>query len=351
MLDDFREWLSDNLRYILLGLAVLLVAIIAFCVVRIATGGSKQSEETAAPVAETAAVETVTEAQDADGADADSNTAVQSGAQTDLVKDDSAVLTLVKQYYTAAAGRDVETLSKIVSPWNDEVKSSILDNSVIESYNNIATYSKDGMKDGESVVFAYYEGKMNGFETLAPSLSVLYLITDETGKLVVASDKDSDPEISAYITKVSAESDVQKMIEDVKSKYEAALASDPDMATYLSNLDTTAEPTTEAGTEAASATGTSNVMQAAWDLNIRQEPNTDANILGSIPTGYTVIVLSEADANGWVQIQYDGAGTPVIGYVMLQYLTEAQTASTSTGTTVVDTTADGTTSETVTGAV
>ena len=28
MMDNFREWLSDNLRYILLGLAVLLVVVI-----------------------------------------------------------------------------------------------------------------------------------------------------------------------------------------------------------------------------------------------------------------------------------------------------------------------------------
>ena len=37
MLDDFREWLSDNLRYILLGLAVLLILVIGFCVVRLIT--------------------------------------------------------------------------------------------------------------------------------------------------------------------------------------------------------------------------------------------------------------------------------------------------------------------------
>ena len=30
MLDNFREWLSDNLRYILLGLAILAVLLILF---------------------------------------------------------------------------------------------------------------------------------------------------------------------------------------------------------------------------------------------------------------------------------------------------------------------------------
>ena len=30
MLDNFREWLSDNLRYILLGLAILAVLLLLF---------------------------------------------------------------------------------------------------------------------------------------------------------------------------------------------------------------------------------------------------------------------------------------------------------------------------------
>lgn len=47
-MDDFREWLSDHLRYILLGLGVILILIIAFFAVRLVTGiGSpKKDKET-----------------------------------------------------------------------------------------------------------------------------------------------------------------------------------------------------------------------------------------------------------------------------------------------------------------
>ncbi len=34
MLDNFREWLSDNLRYILLGLAILVVLVVLFFGIR-----------------------------------------------------------------------------------------------------------------------------------------------------------------------------------------------------------------------------------------------------------------------------------------------------------------------------
>ena len=39
MLDNFREWLSDNLRYILLGLAILVVLVVLFFGIRALTGG------------------------------------------------------------------------------------------------------------------------------------------------------------------------------------------------------------------------------------------------------------------------------------------------------------------------
>ena len=59
IMDNFREWLSDNLRYILLGLAVILLLIIAFFAIKLVRGiGSPKTSEP-----ETQAItETVTEA-------------------------------------------------------------------------------------------------------------------------------------------------------------------------------------------------------------------------------------------------------------------------------------------------
>ena len=45
-MDNFREWLSDNLRYILLGLAVILLLIIAFFAIKLVRGiGSPKTSE------------------------------------------------------------------------------------------------------------------------------------------------------------------------------------------------------------------------------------------------------------------------------------------------------------------
>ena len=45
MLDDFREWLSDNLRYILLGLAILVVLVILFFGARALMGGQAAGDK------------------------------------------------------------------------------------------------------------------------------------------------------------------------------------------------------------------------------------------------------------------------------------------------------------------
>ena len=45
MLDNFREWLSDNLRYILLGLAILAVLLLLFFGIKAITGNSSDKKE------------------------------------------------------------------------------------------------------------------------------------------------------------------------------------------------------------------------------------------------------------------------------------------------------------------
>ncbi|MDO4475941.1 MAG: SH3 domain-containing protein [Lachnospiraceae bacterium] len=320
MLDDFREWLSDNLRYILLGLAVLLLLVIGFCVVKLIVGGGKSSGDGAS--AKPAVTETVKDDQEQDSTEkeaAPDMDAVVSAAVVnagDLVKDDSAVLTIVKQYYTAVAEKNVDALAGIVSPWNDTVKENILSSDITESYSNISVYSQKGLEEGSYVVYAYYEGKVADMETLVPNLALLYLKKDATGKLVVSTDHDSDKAITDYITKASSNADVQNLISTVKQQYETVLESDPALRSYVASLvgDTGEEPATEAQPK-------NRLMTANYDVNIRATGSTDAAILGVVATGTDVTVMSEADADGWCQIHYESAAYGSIdGYVKMEFL-------------------------------
>ncbi len=334
MLDDFREWLSDNLRYILLGVAIVLVAVIIICAVRLIGGSSKKNDQSAkqeqAVVGENQ--ENVTEA-------------AASGSELELTKDDTAVLTLMKEYYTAIAANDTAALSSLVDPWDDLSKEHIRFSDDIESYNDISTYSAAGINDGEYVVFNSYYSKIKGIDTLVPTMVVVYVRTAQDGTLKIYSYEDRDTAVADYVTKVSSQENVRELISKVNNEYQQAIASDSALASYLNG-----EKTTESGDAGTAAAGSSMVSKA--DLNIRQEPGTDANVIGVVPSGETVEVVAQAD-DGWVQINYVTQAGTVTGYVKSEYLTSAsgstvaETSSTSgtaagSGTGTQDTAANGT---------
>ncbi|URW85556.1 hypothetical protein M5E86_18000 [Blautia wexlerae] len=41
----FREWLSDNLRYFMLGGAILIIVVVLFCGIRACSGSNKGNSE------------------------------------------------------------------------------------------------------------------------------------------------------------------------------------------------------------------------------------------------------------------------------------------------------------------
>ena len=321
MLDDFREWLSDNLRYILLGLAILLVLIIAFCIVRLVGGKKSDTQDNGPDTVQTQTekveVEQTTEAptvasQVEDTGDADAE---------DLVKDDTAVLTLTKDYYTAVAAKDTATLARIVDPWDTAVESATFSNDQIESYNNIMTYSKKGLEDGSFMVYAYYEAKIVDVDTLAPTLAALYMRTNEDGALTVYPFVvHEDNAISDYINQRLTDDDVQALVKDVQTKYQAAVSSDEKLAEYINaaNGNSDEQETEAADDTQESSTAAGTQMKAAYGLNVRSEANTNATIVAALAVGQVVTVIGETSdgANTWYQVSVDlGNGMTAEGYV------------------------------------
>ena len=320
-MDDFREWLSDNLRYILLGLAVLLLLIIAFFAIKLVHGiGSPKTGE---PETQAQAVtETVTEAAKDD-------------SENKLVKEaaDSELQQLVEQYYTAVAAQDYDTLQSISESFTDEDKKKVENASAIESYNNIAVYSKKGLTDGSYIVYAYCDAKITGIETMAPRLEELYVLTNADGKLVFG-DTDSSQELQDYVLKMQTDADVQALVKDVNGLLDTAMEKDADLASYVEaqknsqNSDSTATTTGsgdtgEGTTDGGTTDGDTTVMQATTGVNVRAEASEDATINGSLYAGMQVEVLENLD-NGWSHIRYTADGTTIEGYAMTQYLEAVQ---------------------------
>lgn len=322
-MDNFREWLSDNLRYILLGLAIGLVVIIIVCVVKLAGGSSKKATEPSQGNSQAMAVETE---QDA-GA---TSSAAPTSNSSSLQKDDSAILNLVKKYYTAIASKDTATLATIVDPWNDEIQKSILANDVIESYDNISTYSKAGPSNGTYVVYAYYDGKIKNISTEAPSLALLYLVTNDSGDLVVG-DRNASTEIADFISKSTAASDVQALKNDVNQKLLDAEASDADLQAFFdqqSSGDASSEQSTEADA-ASSGEASGGTATTTAGVNIRAEASKDSAIVCVTYAGAEVTVIEKGAE--WTHVNFTYSGTTYDGYISNQYLDFGSDSSSAAG--------------------
>ena len=321
MLDDFREWLSDNLRYILLGAAVLVVVLVIFLVVRLVSGGSSDKRDKD-PV-DSAIVQDDGNSVEAESENNAPGVPASSGqGASELVKDDAAILTLIRKLYSAIASQDVTTLSEIVVPWNDEIEEELLKNVMIESYNNISTYSKPGLNQGDYMVYVYFEGKLADFETLAPSLRERYVVTAEDGSLKIKADREDDPAIQSFVENAMMEDDVQQLVKEVNEKYDQVLASDDALRAFLAAPDAASSGNSSAqeGQDTGSDAASSGTRKATADLNIRQQMDTNSSILSVVPTGSEVTVLGD-ESDGWTHISFtDANGVEVEGYVRTEYL-------------------------------
>ena len=323
MLDDIREWISDNLRYLLLGAAGIIIILMIILVVRLVTRPSGETSQTEPnpPAATTVqdegsgTVENSGEAVAEAGTEETFITEKADPQVSSLVKDDTEILTLMREYYTARSGKDLTALSQIVTPWDSNTQNDVLQSDLIESYNEITTYSEEGTKAGDYVVFTCFKAKIPDYETLVPSLRMQYLVTEED-ELKVLANYEQDAAISEFVTNVAKAADVQQLLAQVNAEYEAALNSDAQLKAYLTDLTSDAS---EGEEEQEEVSGTGEKRTALYGLNIRQETSTESAVLGTVAANDEVEVLQDVE-DGWTKISYDPGTGEIVGYVRTEYL-------------------------------
>ncbi len=317
MLDNFREWLSDNLRYILLGLAVVLVIIVGFCIFRLIGGSSSKTPEKGKT---TTAVTTSADDEKSSEAAAAPVSVSAPAAGPSLTVNDEKLLNLAKQYYTAVSAEDEATLATIVEPWNDTVKEETFAlNDKFKSFENITTYSKDGPVDNSYLVYVYCECRVDGVDTGIPTLlNPLVVITTDSSDLKIASDRS---EYTDFINESNASEDVQALISEVNKQYEDLKKANSQVDSYSTGATsgTAEEASTEV--EGSSSTGQTYGTATATDgVNVRSEGSTNGAVLGTLYPGQEVSIVS-TDGD-WTHITYTDttSGTTIDGYVSSSYL-------------------------------
>ena len=283
--DKIREWISDNLRYMLLIGAILLIVAAVLLIVHLvspkndgkSSGGTVTSSSTgnnvpdkktqvkadskadsedstgissdvsdsandssadasstdtaSAPDAEAEPTSEPEAADDTSNTENTDNTAVSFAA--DNVPE---VSTVLEQYYTALGARDINGLFAVTDNLTAEEQAQIEAESDVESYGDVKAYTISGPSDGTYIAFVSSRCKYLGINQTLPMLSEYYLYTTEDGSLKIMDDTDSDAAVTEALKAALENEEVKNLIEQVQNDYQNALDADASLRAYVESI-------------------------------------------------------------------------------------------------------------------
>lgn len=283
--DKIREWISDNLRYMLLIGAILLIVAAVLLIVHLvspkndgkSSGGTVTSSSTgnnvpdkktqvkadskadsedstgissdvsdsandssadasstdtaSAPDAEAEPTSEPEAADDTSNTENTDNTAVSFAA--DNVPE---VSTVLEQYYTALGARDINGLFAVTDNLTAEEQAQIEAESDVESYGDVKAYTISGPSDGTYIAFVSSRCKYLGINQTLPMLSEYYLYTTEDGSLIIMDDTDSDAAVTEAMKAALENEEVKNLIEQVQNDYQNALDADASLRAYVESI-------------------------------------------------------------------------------------------------------------------
>ena len=283
--DKIREWISDNLRYMLLIGAILLIVAAVLLIVHLvspkndgkSSGGTVTSSSTGNNVPDKKTqvkADSKADSEDSTGISSDvSDSAKDSSADassTDTARapdaeaeptsepeaaDDTSntentdntavsfaadnvpeVSTVLEQYYTALGARDINGLFAVTDNLTAEEQAQIEAESDVESYGDVKAYTISGPSDGTYITFVSSRCKYLGINQTLPMLSEYYLYTTEDGSLKIMDDTDSDAAVTEAMKAALENEEVKNLIEQVQNDYQNALDADASLRAYVESI-------------------------------------------------------------------------------------------------------------------
>ena len=294
-MDNFREWLSDNLRYFMLGGAILVIVVVLFFGVRAFMGNGKGDSTN-----DTAKNQTTTDNDQGNVPSSPANDGETDGKKdaNPMEKGNDEITSLIKSYYKALGDKDIATLRTLVDNLSPTDESKIANAQYIEGYEAGDIYTKKGLDDDSYVVYSCFYYICQGIDTKVPALAEFYVMKDADGnwKIDGAAHDDND-EITKYEVSLRQDDDVKELKATVKKQYEDVQAQNPELAAFLDGLgdDVTGSADTADGT----------ILVVTEDCNVRAAADDESEIIGGLPAGTEV--EKKGESGDWIQIDYEGS--------------------------------------------
>jgi len=143
---------------------------------------------------------------------------------------------LVEKYCEYIASGDVEALEGIVDVLSDEEKEKIQNRAAfIDSFENVACYTKNGPIEDSYIVFVCYDMKLINIETSAPDIICLYVGPkgDDGRRIHYGS---IDASMQEYVAELEQDPEVQALYDDVSTRYQEAQEKDETLAAFIQKI-------------------------------------------------------------------------------------------------------------------
>ena len=257
---------------------------------------------------------------------------------------------LITEYYAALQSKDLETVKALFDYSEDKELLRMQENSShIESYNNIVCYTKSGLEPDSYVVYACYDVKFEGFDTLVPGLTPFYVSKNAEGSFYIH-DWEHDPEAAAYSNEVTAQADVTALYDRIRTGAEEKKAGDEALSAFLAGYvddmkvavgealteqknapespEASAENTQSQEDTSKGGTGTpssepepaptpsqpaansgkvpnSGEFTVSETVNVRKSANENSDRIGVCYSGEKLEILMK-QADGWTRVKFQG---------------------------------------------
>ena len=250
--NPIREWISDNLRYIILIVAIIGIVVLVIFGVKVISNhfdngegkkteqGSSQEQPKVTP--EATVTPKVTEEPKATDAPKATETPVptQSGTPAPTANPEKMTAAgeeateVVTGYFQALADKDSDALMMFVDELSQEDRAAVENNQLIDTYSHVKVYTYPGIEPNTYVALVAYDYKYKGYNIEVPGLTQLYL-HPLNGKLYIASEV-TDEKVTAHINQILEKDDVKQLIADTQAKYENVLNGHEDLKAYVESL-------------------------------------------------------------------------------------------------------------------
>ena len=311
-----KEFFSKNLRYIIIGVLFVILVVVVILFVNKKKTSDKIKD---------AATEELYQV----------DTGIEVPKDKYEVNAYPAVNTLLESYFNAIATGDADTVASLSNVLSDEERVRIqIQSKYFDNFSNYSVYTKVGPAPNSYLAMVTYDIKYAGVDTPTPAMSSVYVCTNETGALYINKSEPTEDE-KAYFRALSIQDDVEKLSDEVETKYNEALEKDDALAALMPTLksqinqevkdslaaqqqaDAEAAAAAEAEALRAAEEANAKTVRVTELVNIRSSASTEAESLGKATAGMEFTRYEVMD-NGWSRIDYNGADA----YIKSDYLEE-----------------------------